>query len=234
MEIKIKKISLGLRHRRMFRIPEIAGGVIDKVIHDSQSPFNKENYERTDALLDNRGENKGRVLVDASGDNSLAIDIDSVIFNTTTDDIDATLKELTDTYIPYITKNIHKDFTIENFNRIGIVYEFSVTGDPAELLSRITNGNFTSAQNGLFKFASKEVDSRSRVMKDLLDYKNYLIAIGFDEDTFLAKFDYQFYFDPEIKSTGDIEFKAFLDESKQKLDSKFLNWLKVDEEQKQS
>lgn len=225
MEIKIRKISLGLRHRRSFRIPEISGSIIDRIIHDPSSPFNKDQYERTDALIDHKGESKGRVLVDGSGDNSLSIDIDSVIFNTASDDIGKTLTSIIDTYIPYITKNIHKEFSIENFNRVGMVYEFSLVGEPTQLLSRVTDGNFTTAQTGQFKIGSKEVDSNSRVMSGLLDYKNYLIAIAFNEDDFVAKFDYQFYFNPEIKSTGDIDFKGFIEESKQKLESKFLNWL---------
>lgn len=233
MDINIKKISLGLRHRRTFRIPEIAGSLIDFVVHDDSSPFNTDVYERTDALLDGRGENKGRILSDASGANSLMIDVDSVILNLETKDINTTLKDIQETYLPYIVKNIHKEFKIENFNRLGIVYEFSLTGTPNHFLSRLTGGKFSTAQSGQFKFGSKEMELKSAVMNGLLDYKNYLIAIGFDEHEMQSKFDYQYYFEPEIKSTGDIDFSGFIKESEQQLQHKFLNWLN-DEEQKQS
>lgn len=230
MELNIKKISFGIRHRRTFRIPEIAGGIIDHIVHDDGSPFNLDYYEKTNAILDNAGENKGRILVDKGGENSLVVDVDSVILNLAAEDIDSTLKEIKERYLPYITKNIHKEFNIKNFNRIGVVYEYEITGEPNYLISKLTNNTFSNAQTGLFRFSSKETDQKSQVMQKLLDYKNYLVAIGFDEDTLQAKFDYQFYFQPEIGSVGDIDFSGFIDESKSKLESKFLPWLNYEEQ----
>ncbi|MCH7883392.1 hypothetical protein IIA95_03190 [Patescibacteria group bacterium] len=230
MKLEIKKISLGLRHRRTFRISEIAGSVIDYIVHDNASPFNLDYYKKTNAILDNFGENKGRILLDERGDNSLVVDIDSVILNLTTEVIDDTLKEIKEKYLPYITKNIHKKFEIKNFNRLGIVYEYEITGEPNHLISRLTNSTFFNAQTGLFRFSTKEIEQKSQIMQKLLDYKNYLIAIGFDEDTLKAKFDYQFYFQPEIGSTGDIDFDRFIDESKNKLETKFLSWLNNEEQ----
>jgi len=230
MDLNIKKISLGIRHRRTFRIPEIAGAIIDHIIHDSASPFNLGYYDKTNAIIDNAGEIKGRILLDNTGDNSLAIDVDNVVLNLVAEDIDSILKEVKEKYLPYITKNIHKQFDIKNFNRIGIVYEYEITGEPNHLISRLTDDTFSNAQTGLFRFSSKEIDQRSQIMQKLLDYKNYLIAIGFDEDTLKAKFDYQFYFQPEIGSPGDIDFDGFIDESKNKLEAKFLSWLNYEEQ----
>lgn len=224
IKLKIKKIAIGLRHQRTFGIPELTGSMTDYILHDKKSPFGSDFFDRTDSILE-FGENKGRILFKAESDNSLLVDIDNVILTVATDDIESTLKDMKDKYIPYITKYIHKKIEIENFNRLGIVYEYDITGKADHLISRLTNGTFTNAQTGIFKFSSKQADEKSMVMRKLLDYKNYLIAVAFNEEALQAKFDYQFHFQPEIKSAEDIDFNRFIDESKNKLETKFLKWL---------
>jgi len=223
-EVKLYKISVGIRHRRLFRMPEIAGSIIDNVVRDDSSPFSKI-FTRTDAILDERRENKGRIIRDNEGLNSLVVDIDSVIINLSTDDIDVTLEKIKNSYLPYIVKNIHKKYDIDNINRIGVVYEYEIKGDPNFLVQKITNSSIDGVQNFEAQFSSKDKDVRSLVMKDLLDYKNYIIGIAVDEENFLAKFDYQFYFLPEIKSISDIDFEGFFKESKEKLEAKFHSWI---------
>jgi hypothetical protein len=219
------KISVGIRHRRSFRVPEIAGSIIDSIIRDDASPFFKI-YTRTDAILDERRENKGRILRDDNNLNSLSIDIDSVILNIATEDLEQTIKKVNDVFLPYVLKNVYKKFDIDNINRIGVVFEYNIVGNPNFLIQKLTGNIIENVQIFESQFSSKEKDLKSLVMKDLLDYKNYIIAIAVDEENFLSKFDYQFYFLPEIKSVFDIDFEGFFKESTEKLEEKFLKWIK--------
>ena len=43
MKDKIKKIVIGIRYRRSFRVPNIVGEIVDQVLHDDDSPF-KSNF----------------------------------------------------------------------------------------------------------------------------------------------------------------------------------------------
>jgi hypothetical protein len=222
--IRLEKISVGLRHRRSFRIPEIAGSITDTLGHDEKSPFGKDSFKKTDSLID-RGEVKGRVIATKDGETSVVVDIDSVIVNYACDDVDKGITQIRDNLLPYLINTIHKPFNINYFNRLGVLYEFSLTEVPNFLVSQMTQGTFERINGSFLKFSYKESDSMSKVMKDLLDYKNYIVEIGVDDEKALARFDYQFYFNPEIKKTGDIDFESFFAESKEKLNAKFLNWI---------
>lgn len=231
IELKIKKIAIGLRHRRSFGIPEITGTMIDHVVNDKKSPFTSEKFNRTDSIIE-FGESKGRILLGEKNENSLLVDVDNVVLTidgNDEDNIKNILKDIKENYIPYITKNIHKQFEISNFNRLGIVYEYDIVGKPDRFVSRLTGGTFSNGQMGIFKFAAKEADEKSMFMQKVLDYKNYLVSITFSGLEPRAKFDYQFYFRPEIKSVGDIDFDSFIEESEKRLEEKFIRWLKNEE-----
>lgn len=227
----ISLISVGLRHRRQFGIAERAGEIIDHIAHDDRSPFGKDFFIKTDALLDQRNENKGRIIYDKTEKNSIVVDIDSLILSLATSNIDQTLERINDEFIPYL-ESIASKYDIENFNRIGLVFEF--TGKEVDfldkLLHKITNGTFATSNDLAITFASRAGNIESLVMNNLLDYKNYLISIRKNkkEEGYHLKFDYQFYFKPEIRKTNDIDFKGFIKEARLALSDKFLKWINQD------
>ena len=107
MKDNIKQISLGIRHRREFRIPEIAGEMVDRFLNDRESPFDREIFFPTEPLVENL-ENKGKKLFGKEG-NSVVVDYDSVILNLNSENIEDGLKKIEDTYIPYF-KKVFKEY----------------------------------------------------------------------------------------------------------------------------
>src|SRR4051794_36404288 len=162
MEKDISVISLGIRHRRSFRIPEIAGQIIDDIAHDESSPFNKLIFNQTDTIIDGL-ENKGRILASDDGITSLVIDIDSVVLTLKCADIGTTTQELEKKYIPYLAKHIFTQFHIEYINRLGIIYDFQTNSRNIgnAIISNATAGIFSSPEQMQLRFSEKALDVKS-------------------------------------------------------------------------
>lgn len=229
MKDKISTISLGIRYRRSFRIPEIAGSVIDFVVN-SQSPFKSKFFTRTDSLIDNL-ENKGRVLLAEDDKTTFSIDVDNIILNLATDDFENEIKRLKEEIVPFI-KKIFKEFEIRNVERIGIVFQFTEEngGVIEQFVKKITGGTFSEVDRFGMRFTKRDKDLTALVKRDLLDFVNYIVSVSRNDKETSVKFDYQFYYSPEIANIEDVDFNNFIDIAQEKLDSKFLNWYKKDEE----
>lgn len=230
---KIAKVSLGIRHRREFRIAETAGSIVDFIAHDKdgKSPF-AEGYFTQTQLFTNGPEVQGRSAADETGDNSIVANIDSFIVNIATNSLEETLTRLSQKILPYLTNNIFPEFGIENFNRIGIVYEFKISSDSRihdTLVQRITDSHFQYGTDFSLRFSSKAAEPRGAVMQELLDYVNSIVTILKVEDSILLKYDYQYYFTPVIKKAVDINFNDFIKESRVRLESDFLSWCSSNE-----
>jgi hypothetical protein len=226
MEKPLVGIALGIRHRRSFHIPEIVGAIIDDITSDEGSPFHKDLFYRTDPLTDGL-ETKGRLLIGNDDSSSLAIDIDSVVYDTKTDNLQTTVSQLKDTYIPYLMKNVFGKYKIENINRLGIVFTFleKDTSKVDTLIGEFTNDTFVKPEHLELRFSEKDVAMASLVKKDILDYTNAIVTLQKRDNGVLSKFDYQFYYAPEIQSVNDVDFTAFLNAAQAEIKSRFFKWI---------
>lgn len=226
MKEKISRISIGIRHQRSFRLPEIAGSIVDYII--SSSPFGKDFFQASDTIL-NGFESRGRILIGADdGASSMVIDTDSIILNLKSENFDVDLARIKSELVPFI-KKIFTKFSIENINRVGLVFEFQkLSSDQVnEITKTITTDTFSHSDIFQLRFSQKDADIMSMVKKDILDYANNIIAVSKNtENEVFAKFDYQFYYSPEISKIDDVDFDQFIDAASDRLAKKFFNWMK--------
>lgn len=199
---------------------EIAGAISDYVVYSSSSPSGADFFTKTDGLIENF-ETLGRVIVGRDGLSSLAINIDSLVLNIAVDDLDEGIRKIEAEMVPFL-KEIMKKFDIGYVNRVGTVFEFESDNvqKTNKVSSKTTGGTFDSPENFALRFSQREKDLTSYARRDILDYVNYIFTAYKKDDKDVVKFDYQFYYKPELKSVNEVDFKAFLETAKSKFESK--------------
>ena len=232
-DLPLKLITIGIRHDRFFAIPSLSGSIMDKIVYDTKSPFNKDVFSATKPIIDGQGEMKGRILVaesenaDERGD-SLVIDIDSVVLTLRNVDVDKAIDSIRKVYLPYITKEIFKDFDISDVNRLGLVFSFKLPEDSQlvnSIVSKTTQGKFTHPEVFNLTFSEKSTEPLSYVLKDYYDYQNHIIFLRKNPEDNELRYDYQLYLRPSVKRISDLDLDGFLSSAKSNLDAKFISLL---------
>lgn len=227
--LKFQKASLGIRHARSFRIPEIIGEITDKITSDANSPFYRDIYTSTRPLIDIDGDLKGRILVSEKIEHSLTIDTDNVIITVSEDDTDTAISTIKNKYFDYISKEIFSRNAIVNINRIGVIFEYKLEDTktiPNNIVNTVTNGIYKEVEGFNLKFSEKLLDPLSFTNKDYYDYQNHIISIDKTEKDLFIRYDFQIYCRPEVERLTDLDVKSFLDSGKSLITSKLVEALK--------
>ncbi len=220
MEKSIHKITIGIRYRRSFRIPDISGKVIDYILHDDKSPFRENFFQEVGETSE-----KGKILVSEKKD-FLSIDIDSLILSLNTNNLESALTKIKDSYFPYFTDSIFKEFEIENINRLGIIFEHRLEKlDSIDKMTKELSLNEISAPDNFeLRFSKKLPTTAGLISKNIVDFYNTIFTYQKNSKGIDIKLDYQLYFSPEIGSIQDVEFNKFIDSAKSYLLGKFYKW----------
>lgn len=220
MQDKIKKVIIGIRYRRSFRVPDIAGEIVDYVLHDESSPFDSQFFTEIGDM-----NNKGRVLLNQNG-NMLSVDFDSIVLTLIIDNkFDDILKLIKEKYYPYMV-NIVEHFGIKNFNRIGIIFDHQLEGSSSvnEIIKSLTDQKITVPDNLELRFSKKLATTEAIWKKDIIDYHNIIATYHKNSEGLNIKLDYQTYFSPEISSINDLEFLKFIESAEDYRIKNFYNW----------
>ena len=219
MKDKIKKIVVGIRYRRSFRIPSIVGYIVDQILHDNDSPFGLNFFDEVGEMG-----SRGQILI-GKNNNTLSVDFDSIILTLSTDNLDNTLNQIKNTYYPYMAKLL-KNNNIYNFNRIGVMFDHQVEELKIinEIVGNLSSSKITSPDNLQLRFSKKLPDVMSDIKKNLVDYYNAIFIYQKNSDGLNVKLDYQVYFHPEIANIADVEFDNFIKSSIEYLTNNFYKW----------
>ncbi len=219
MQDKITKISIGIKYRRTFRIPNIAGDIVDFILNDTESPFGNKFFSEIADI-----NNKGKILLNESG-NTISVDYDNIILSLVVDaNFDHVYQQINDIYYPYV-QNILNKFFIKNFDRIGIVFEHVFEGSAVvnNLIKGLTNSEISVPETLSLRF-SKKIAKETFWKKDIIDYGNVIVTYNKNLDGLNIKFDYQMHFSPEIDVIDDMPFESFSKSALEYLQAKFYNW----------
>jgi len=221
MEQKITKITMGIRFRRSFRVSDRLGEIIDFFLRDENSPF--KDKLKFDKVGDTS--NKGMVLIDEEG-NTLSIDIDSLVLSVKNSNLESTLKKFKDVYFPYFKNGVLKNFEIENFNRLGVIFEHELedTSLINNAIKTISSNNIEVPDNCELRFSKKIPTSSALTNKGVVDFSNVILTYNKNSKGLNVKIDYQLYFSPEIAKANDLEFDKFIESSKNFLKDSFYKW----------
>lgn len=209
-QVLLSKFLVGIRHKRIFRIRNLSGELIDKVIGLYPDKFNQvsltENNEdftlRSDGRPVTARFNRDDIIVeslkmyDFEKRSYIEIDKEDVI-NLSADCLNVAKEVL-------LLKN--------DFYRVGMIFEFNLPGKAIDsqdlnfgkfIRDKFINFNHEgTAETGVVRFSYKVPVSGGGILKQFKDYHNVIIQLeeanedGKEEKGFLVHTDIQRIFDP--------------------------------------
>lgn len=207
MEWHSEKIIVGIRHKRLFRVSDLLGEIVDRLIPlQGYGPFPGKCFERI-----GRPDGMSIVLNDKEDTISVNCNIDGVILTCdmdaepklTIDDIKEMFSQIVNTVLP-ITSGA------ESINRIGIINQF-IFPDYKNASETIYTNLLQLDLKGIpdtlsLRFALKNPTTEAIVSpEEKKDYKNVIIQVNSDKsenieskppDIIRLSVDYQIYFEP--------------------------------------
>src|SRR5258708_23285392 len=95
---KIVAVTIGIRYARSFRLQDVSGEIIDRVLHDEKSPFSQKSMFDTIEETNTRE----KKLINSKTDQYLRFNTDDLIFSLSiSDDFESKLALIKDKIFPY-------------------------------------------------------------------------------------------------------------------------------------
>lgn len=227
MDKIVKNITIGIRHKRIFRIRDNFGKFIDCILHNSDSPFSIKFFPFIDEKLSDS------VILHNENDEHFHINTDDFILKLKTeDDFKKSVSHIVNNILPFIKKRIFNITKIDDITRVGIVFslEFFSKDKISDLISYFTNKNIEKINNFDMRFTRKLPIDESLTKKGVNDYINIIYTFVNKKDKMLINFDYQRYFSPELKDINDFDLGNFVESAVANLNNTYDKWLKNYEE----
>lgn len=208
MEWHSEKIIVGIRHKRLFRVSDLLGEIVDKLAPlQGYGPFPGNCFERI-----TRPDNTSVVLHDKEDTISVNCNIDGVIL---TCDMEAepkvTIDDIKEMFLQIVNIVLPMNRGSESINRIGIVNQFIFKDykNAAETIYKnLLNLDLKGVPDNLsLRFALKKPTDEAMVdPEEKKDYKNVIIQVNSyrseegepkPPDKIKLIVDYQIYYEPE-------------------------------------
>lgn len=211
MKLELKKIIIGVRYNRSFKLKSIFGDMIDFCLEN----FIDLNLEKV------LGSDQDFILKSGDNKNYINCNIDNFVLSIESDKYNRDFIEKNISII----KKVFGKFLIKNTNRIGIIREYSVLeGDISEYENILKQYEPNSVD---IRF-SKKLDKRNSAFDLKLedtDYNQVIINYVSDKEKNIS-IDYQSYFIPEISVFEDVNVSEFLDSMENYNNGKLELWQK--------
>ncbi|MFC1645176.1 hypothetical protein ACFL08_04070 [Patescibacteria group bacterium] len=231
MDKIVKNITIGIRHKRTFKIRDHFGKFIDRILHASDSPFSTTYFPFLDEKTSNSFtlHNKDNEYFQINAD-------DFVVSLKSTNNFQKDILHIKDTVLPFIKKRLFNITEISDISRIGIIFSLEITSknELNKLISFFTNSNIKSTNDFDMRFSQKIPVSESLVKKNINDYINIIYSLVKDKNKLFINIDYQRYFEPELRDINDFDLNGFIESATATLNNSYNNWLKNYEERKGS
>jgi hypothetical protein len=226
---RIVGITVGIRFMRTFRLPDVSGEIIDSILNDSESPFDKKFFPKV-----NETNGKVKTLFNEAGEN-LKISTDDFILSIKIDnDFDKKIAFLKDKVFNYFN-SVFDLFTIENIQRIGVMFYCDLPNSIKlnDTVKLITNNSVDEIQTFDLSFSQKKQTIDGFLKKGVDDYANviYNLSKEKDRDMLSYVFDFQRFFSPDVMKLKDAKLDVHLDSAIKALEEANNSWIKDYDEQ---
>lgn len=219
---KIIGITFGIRFNRSFRIPDIAGEIVDDILYSAESPFGVDFFPR---IQERRQE---KILFNDKTTEYIRINTDDIILGLEVkDDFVKKFNFLTLDVLNYFKDTLFKNYGIKNIRRVGVVFAHKIDrnenlGDAIKIL---TKEKIDGVDNINISFSKKLAASEALYRKGVTDYKSTIYNLTEMDEAMLAELDYQYYYNPPIEDLRECFVDKILSDAKSFLDSNYYDWL---------
>jgi hypothetical protein len=161
MQMSLKKniagLTLGIKFDRNFRIPDVAGNMIEDILHDKNSPFSvKDMFPRIQESP------REKILYNPVTTDYIRFNTDDVILGISIkDNFEKTYKWLVNSVLKYYKDNLFKTYGIKNFKRVGIIFHHKIPHAhefPHKIVKEVTDNKISNAER-TFRTPLEPVDS---------------------------------------------------------------------------
>ncbi len=216
-------ITLGIRYAKSFRIPDIAGEIVDSILYGRNSPFDPKVFPR---IQENSA--RERTLYNPETTEYFRINTDDIIIGLTVDnDFDKKVSWFIDKIFPYLKNDIFPKYEIKNIKRIGIIFDHKISKQKEieEAISVLTKKNLYEVDNVNISFSKKTASSEALYRKGVGDYKNVIYSFFEENEALLARLDYQYYYKPVVEDLRDCFGERVLNDAQGFLIGTYHKWI---------
>jgi len=197
-DLQLKNLLIGIRHSRNFKSLDNWGEFADLIIDNKKSAFSQKYFDRI-----SESSPYEKSICNSKNNNYIKATQFDLIYSHDTDetcDFDKEYKQFLERFLEGVVPNIIPKHHIEDFSRVGIVYQFKIKNVEKykKYIANILNSKFTNINT--LRFSEKDTVSESKLLKDTNDYINKIYTFTIDSnDEAIFTYDFQYYFNP-IKS----------------------------------
>lgn len=216
-------LTIGIRFARSFRIPDIAGDIIDNILYSENTPFGVKFFPKFQ-----ENSNREKTLFNSETSDYLRINTDDLIIGVSIkDDFDQKFNWLKDSVLPYLKNTLFFKYKIKNIRRLGIIFSHKISKNKKmhETIVSLTNNTLNEINNIGISFAKKLPATKTLYRKNVNDYKNTIYNFDEIKEALYAGLDYQYYYDPVIEDLRECFTEKILDDSKSFLENNYYKWL---------
>lgn len=216
-------LTIGIKFARSFRIPDIAGNIIDNILYSENTPFGVKFFPKVQ-----ENSNREKTLFNPETSDYLRINTDDLIIGISIkDDFDKKFSWLKDDVLPYLKQTLFLKYEIKNIRRLGIIFSHKISRNKKmhEIISSLTSNSLEETSNIGISFAKKLPVTESLYRKDVNDYKNTIYNLDEIKEALYAGLDYQYYYDPVIEDLRECFTEKILDDAKNFLENNYYKWL---------
>jgi hypothetical protein len=194
--ILIKRVALGIRFQPQFRVADVFGELVDRILRSSGSPFGPGAFPLV------RSNPTERVLVNEKTGESLHLNIRDAIL-----EMDVETKEYSEIealaghYNTFVLEPLRNLADIDGIERYGMLLKLEECRDKlGEMpVKRYLGNDFDDARSLQLRFTRRLPSLEARVRKNVDDFRNAIYILDQDEDASIhISIDYQEYFRPAL------------------------------------
>ncbi len=194
---KINGITVGIRYQRSFRIPDIAGDIVDDILHDLESPFTEKLFTAVQETA-----NRERTLFNNVTNEYLRINTDDLILGIkVTENFPKKFGWIKKDVLGYFQEILFKRYKIKNIQRTGIIFHHKIERKKSleHIVSTLSTGEITKEVDNIsISFGKKLPAKEALYRKNVEDYKNTIYNLLEFKKHLYADFDFQYYYNPEL------------------------------------
>lgn len=224
MKDKIIGLTVGVRYAKSFRVPDIAGDIIDNILYSDKTPFGTDFFPEIQ-----ENSRREKTLYNRETEEYLRINTDDLILGITINkNFEERFNWVRNEIFNYFKDVLFKNYGLKNIKRIGIIFSHKIGKNKNldQAVNLLTEDKISAAENISVSFSKKNSAMEALFRKEVNDYKNVIYNFIEIKEATLASLDYQYYYDPAPEDLRQCFTERVFDDAKQFLENNYYSWLK--------
>ena len=217
----LRVLAIGFRYEKSFKLIDMIGETIERILRDSSSPFGTDFFPRYEDLGFEE-----KILIGKNG-TFLKIGASEIVLRYVLNKDAAFETEYAwfrNDAIAFIIDQILKVNQISEAIRIGIVFTHIVESKSAcsSIIDKLTDGTIRDADQFSLSFGKKDTALEGWLKRQVDDYCNKVTLIRqIDNAKYDVTLDYQYYFSPYLNKLADWPILDLLERAHSYLNASF-------------